>query len=87
MNVARPEHGTFRQTHGPSYRQIVDLSDPDRSLYIGSLGQAGSPLAPHADDQMKRWIAGEYLPMSPRPQDWGQTRTLTLRPTAGSSTP
>ncbi|MVN88995.1 penicillin acylase family protein [Deinococcus sp. HMF7620] len=87
VNVARPEHGTFRQTHGPSYRQIVDLSDPDRSLYIGSLGQAGSPLAPHADDQMKRWIAGEYLPMSTRPQDWGQARTLTLRPTAGSSTP
>ncbi|MBZ9714833.1 penicillin acylase family protein [Deinococcus multiflagellatus] len=80
VNVARPEHGTFRQTHGASYRQIVDLSEPDRSLYIGSLGQAGSPLAPHATDQMNRWIAGEYLPMSTRPADWGKTRLLTLKP-------
>lgn len=80
VNVARPEHETFQQTHGPSYRQIVDLSDPDRSLYVGSLGQAGSPLAPHASDQMPRWIAGEYLPMSTRADDWGRTRTLTLLP-------
>ncbi|PTA67577.1 penicillin acylase family protein [Deinococcus arcticus] len=80
VNVARPEHGTFRQTHGASYRQIVDLAAPDRSLYIGSLGQAGSPLAPHASDQMRRWIAGEYLPMSTQPGDWGRTRVLTLQP-------
>lgn len=80
MNVARPEHGTFAQTHGPSYRQIVDLSDPNRSVYIGSLGQAGSPLAPHATDQMTRWIGGQYLPMSTKPADWGNTQTLTLHP-------
>lgn len=80
VNVARPEHGTYAQTHGASYRQIVDLSDPDRSLYIGSLGQAGSPLAPHATDQMNRWIGGQYLPMSTKPADWGNTQTLTLHP-------
>ncbi|GGL01762.1 penicillin amidase [Deinococcus radiotolerans] len=80
VNVARPEHDTFAQTHGPSYRQIVDLSAPDRSLYIGSLGQAGSPLAPHATDQMNRWIDGQYLPMSTQAADWGNTQTLTLHP-------
>ena len=78
VNVARPEAGTFRQTHGPSYRQIVDLSDPNRSLYIGSLGQGGSPIGPHASDQQTLWARGEYLPMSTDPKDWGPTRVMTL---------
>ena len=80
VNVARPEHGTFRQTHGASYRQIVDLASPNRSVYIGSLGQEGHPLARHTADQQARWIAGEYLPMSTDPADWGRTRQLTLTP-------
>ncbi|MFC4640527.1 penicillin acylase family protein [Deinococcus hohokamensis] len=80
VNVARPEPGTFAQTHGPSYRQVIDLSDMNRSVYVGSLGQDGHPLGRHASDQQSLWIAGSYLPMSTDPADWGQTRALALRP-------
>ncbi|EYB67392.1 penicillin amidase [Deinococcus phoenicis] len=80
VNVARPDPDTMQQTHGPSYRQIVDLSDMNRSVYVGSLGQSGSPLGNHVTDQQKRWAAGEYLPMSTQAKDWGKTRTLTLKP-------
>ncbi|GAA5437811.1 penicillin acylase family protein [Deinococcus aquaticus] len=80
VNVARPEHGTFRQTHGPSYRQVVDLANPNDSVFIGSLGQDGNPLGAHAADQQPRWIAGEYLPMSTDQADWGRVSTLTLKP-------
>ena len=80
VNVARPEHGTFRQTHGASYRQVVDLANPNDSVFIGSLGQDGNPLGAHAADQQPRWIAGEYLPMSTDQADWGRTSTLTLKP-------
>lgn len=78
VNVARPDHDTFRQTHGPSYRQIIDLSDMNKSVYVGSLGQSGNPLLPHAADQQAKWIAGEYLPMSTDEKDWGTTTVLTL---------
>lgn len=80
VNVARPEQGTFRQTHGPSYRQIIDLANPDASVYIGSLGQSGNPFGDHVTDQQRRWVAGQYLPMSTRPADWGRARVLTLTP-------
>ncbi|ACO44826.1 penicillin acylase family protein [Deinococcus deserti] len=80
VNVARPQRGSYAQTHGASYRQVIDLSDMNRSVYIGSLGQDGHPLGRHADDQQGRWIAGEYLPMSTDPMDWGRTRTLQLTP-------
>ncbi|WP_233554703.1 penicillin acylase family protein [Deinococcus cavernae] len=79
VNVARPDHDTFRQTHGPSYRQIVDLSDLNSSVYIGSLGQSGNPLLPHAADQQPMWVAGQYLPMSTNPKDWGKTSVMTLK--------
>ncbi|WP_216324588.1 penicillin acylase family protein [Deinococcus aestuarii] len=80
VNVARPDPETLRQTHGPSYRHIIDLSDMNRSLYVGSLGQSGHPLGDHVSDQQALWAAGEYLPMSTDERDWGRTRTLTLRP-------
>ncbi len=80
VNVARPEQGTFNQTHGPSYRQIIDLSDLNNSVFIGSLGQGGNPLGNHVSDQQPMWISGEYLPMSTDAADWGKVRTLTLTP-------
>lgn len=80
VNVARPDPDTLRQTHGPSYRHIVDLADLNRSLYIGSLGQGGNPLGEHVSDQQGKWASGEYLPMSTDEGDWGRTVTLTLQP-------
>ena len=79
VNVARPDHDTFKQTHGPSYRQIIDLSDMNSSMYVGSLGQSGNPIAPHAADQQPMWIAGQYIPMSTDQKDWGKTSVLTLK--------
>jgi len=80
VNVARPNPDTLRQTHGPSYRQIIDLADMNRSVYVGSLGQSGSPFGNHVSDQQEKWAAGEYLPMSTDEADWGRTRTLRLEP-------
>lgn len=80
VNVARPDPGSYDQTHAPSYRQVVDLSDPNRSVFIGTLGQSGNPLSPHYADQEGLWARGEYLPMSSDPKDWGAVQTLTLSP-------
>ena len=80
VNVARPDPGSFAQTHAPSYRQIVDLSDLDKSLFVATLGQSGNPLSPHYADQQGLWARGDYLPMSRDPKDWGRTQTLTLQP-------
>lgn len=79
VDVARPEVGTYNQTHGPSYRQVIDLSNMNASVFIGSLGQSGNPLNAHAADQQPKWIAGDYLPMSQDAKDWGQTSVMTLK--------
>jgi penicillin amidase len=53
----------FNVLVGPSYRQIHDLSDWDKS--IGSIpgGQAGLPFHKHYNDLMKLWVKGKYVPL------------------------
>jgi len=80
VDVARPEPGTFRQTHAPSYRQVIDLSNPNASRYIGTLGQGGNPIGSHYADLQRLWRDGQTIPMSSDPADWGRSETLNLRP-------
>eukprot|EP00039_Didymoeca_costata_P001838 m.55528 g.55528 ORF g.55528 m.55528 type:complete len:949 (-) comp10988_c0_seq2:129-2975(-) len=51
------------QTAGPSYRQIVDLSNLENSLFLNPLGQDGDQLNVHYDDLLAAWSQGEYLAM------------------------
>jgi penicillin amidase len=53
----------FRQTSGASYRQILDLSDWDKSVMTNVPGEVGDPRSPHYDDLIGDWLAGRYHPM------------------------
>lgn len=58
---------TFSQGYetkvGPSYRQIIDLSDLNRSISVISSGQNGHFLGRHYGDQIPLWLEGRYHPM------------------------
>ncbi len=54
----------FRQTSGASYRQIMDLSDWDRSVGINVPGQSGEPGSAHYDDLLSLWAQGQYHPLA-----------------------
>jgi penicillin G amidase len=47
----------------PSYRQIVDLADFDRSLWVKPPGQSGHLGSPNYEDQVLPWLEGRYFPM------------------------
>ncbi|MCB9233843.1 MAG: penicillin acylase family protein [Bacteroidia bacterium] len=47
----------------PSYRQIVDMSNLDQSLWIMPPGQSGQLGSRHYSDQVQGWIDGKYYPM------------------------
>jgi penicillin G amidase len=55
--------GDFRQTNGPSYRQVVDLADWDRSLVTNVPGESGDPRSPHYADLLTDWLSGRYHPL------------------------
>jgi penicillin amidase len=67
---------------GASFRQIVDLSDWDRSVATAAPGQSEWPRSPHFSDLAKLWAAGEYflLAFSDRAVQANAEATLTLTP-------
>jgi penicillin amidase len=48
---------------GPSFRQIHDLNDWDKSICIIPGGQSGLPFHKHYKDLMKLYVKGKYIPM------------------------
>lgn len=48
---------------GPSYRQICDTSDWDRSRSMHATGQSGQPGSRHYTDFIQPWLNVEYHPM------------------------
>src|SRR5574341_2394214 len=53
---------SYRQVAVASYRQVVDLGNPDASLSIHTIGQKGQPESPHYADYAPLWARGEYHP-------------------------
>lgn len=50
--------------HGPSFRQIIDLSDWDASRVTSTPGQSGQPESPHYGDLLESYAAGRYFPLT-----------------------
>ena len=59
-NAAR----SFTQTWFPSYRQVIDLSDWNKSRWIHSPGQSGVPWRAHYRDLVDPYLLGDMLPMA-----------------------
>jgi penicillin amidase len=68
----------------PSYRQICDTADWNKSQSIFTLGQSGQPGSRHYADQLQHWLRIEYHPMlwSRANVEAAATDRLTLAPEA-----
>lgn len=53
----------YTQSHGASYREIIDLSDWDRSIMTNVPGESGTPGDRHYGDLLDSWAEGKYHPM------------------------
>lgn len=48
------------QSHGPSWRMIVQLSTPVKAYGVYPAGQSGNPGSKYYDDFVDTWVKGEY---------------------------
>lgn len=53
----------LNQTHGASFRILVDTEDWDKALGINSPGQSGNPDSPHYGDLFPIWAENGYFPV------------------------
>jgi penicillin amidase len=74
------------QTHGASFREVIDLADWDRSTTINVPGESGQPGSPYYDNLYPLWAEGKYHPMlfSRAAIEKNAAHRLTLVPTGGS---
>ncbi len=74
----------YTQTHGASYREILDLSDWDRSVMTNVPGESGTPGDPHYGDLIEGWADGHYhqMPFSRKAVEAAAELKLKLIPAA-----
>jgi penicillin amidase len=53
--------GSFAHIHGPGYRAVYDLADPENSRFMIATGQSGNPFSPWYGSLAVPWRDGEYL--------------------------
>jgi penicillin amidase len=53
----------YEVTTIPSLRMVTSLSDPDRTVIMGPMGQSGQPGFPHYADMIRPWISGKAVPL------------------------
>ena len=72
----------FRVTSGASYRQVIDLGDWDKSLWMNVPGQSADPKSPFYKNLIEAWAKGEFHQMafSRGAVDGKRADTLNLRP-------
>ncbi len=63
VNVGAYDYSTFLMTAGSSYREVIDFSNLDDSLFVHGPGQSGNVFSPDYDNYADLWARGQYLPM------------------------
>ena len=53
----------FRQNHGASFREVLDVADWDRSVGTNVPGQSAQPGSKHYGDLLPLWAEGNYFPL------------------------
>jgi len=76
INVGPYDHDTFSANFGPSYRELVDLSNNNESVFIFPIGQSANPHSKFYQNYLPLWSSGQYIGM--KMTDFDTTYTLTL---------
>ncbi len=58
---AKPGDIACRVYHGPAFRMVVDLAEPDRLHFVIAGGNGGNAGSAYATNQYAKWLAGEYF--------------------------
>jgi penicillin amidase len=72
--------GGFESVHGGAYRGVYDLADLDRSRFMTVPGQSGNPLSSTARVFLRRWQAGDTIPLGPELSGSAMTAQIRLMP-------
>ncbi len=69
-----------KETHGPSWRMVVKLSEPIQAWGVYPGGQSGNPGSPFYKNMIDSWAEGSYFPLlhAGKPEDLSEVEIMTL---------
>lgn len=69
-----------KETHGPSWRMVVKLSDPVQAWGVYPGGQSGNPGSPFYKNMIDSWAEGSYFPLlhPGKPEELSEIKIMTL---------
>lgn len=73
---------TMKQSHGPSWRMVVELSGPPKAWVNYPGGQSGNPASRFYRNMAGDFFQGKYYEVSLRktPDDWSPLRQINIQP-------
>ncbi|MEO1194324.1 MAG: penicillin acylase family protein [Pseudomonadota bacterium] len=77
-DFARPLPEAFRDRHGPGFRGVFDMGDPDGAGVVIATGNSGNIFSPYYVNLAEQWRDGVLFTLPPNPPSGSQT--LTLQP-------
>lgn len=69
-----------RVFHGPAFRLVVDLADPDHCRFVIASGNSGRPGSRHVIDHFETWLASGHRTVSLVRDELSIEETWRLRP-------
>ncbi len=72
-----PLKRAFQDRHGPGFRGVYDMADPDASGFIIATGNSGNIFSPFYGNLVERWRNGDLLPLTNTPPSGSETLLLT----------
>jgi penicillin G amidase len=72
----------MNKSHGPSWRMVVELSNPPKAWVNYPGGQSGDVASPHFKDFVDPFFAGKYFEVNlqPDPNQWKPTHQINITP-------
>ena len=67
-----------RVYHGPAYRLVVDLADPDHARFVIAGGNGGRPDSAYATNQYPKWLKGDYFTVTLRREELNTDQLWTF---------
>lgn len=84
INASGGKHivNAMSKTQGPSWRMIVELSEPPKAWVNYPGGQSGDPASPHFKDMLEGYFDGKYYEVSIRndPSSWTPAKQINISP-------
>ncbi|HEX6923391.1 MAG TPA: penicillin acylase family protein [Bacillales bacterium] len=67
--------------HGPAWRTVIDMANPEKSWNVVAPGQSGHILSRWYDNQIDEWVHGRYHMTTTEPSDYHpRSSKLVLKP-------